>query len=97
VIKFRNFYQKLKNGFNYVKKNVVKVTCAAVLTVSVSVSVSVCTLTLSTFTNTVYAQSLDLTGVAVDTAPVFSMALIVITGLAAIWAIWKTIGLIRAR
>ena len=89
----RNFYQKLKNGFNYVKKNVVKVTCAAVLTVSVSV----CTLTLSTFTNTVYAQSLDLTGVAVDTAPVFSMALIVITGLAAIWAIWKTIGLIRAR
>jgi len=93
VIKLRNFYQKLKNGFNYVKKNVVKVTCAAVLTVSVSV----CTLTLSTFTNTVYAQSLDLTGVAVDTAPVFSMALIVITGLAAIWAIWKTIGLIRAR
>ena len=89
----RNFYQKLKNGFNYVKKNVVKVTCAAVLTVSVSV----CTLTLSTVTNTVYAQSLDLTGVAVDTAPVFSMALIVITGLAAIWAIWKTIGLIRAR
>ncbi|MCR4289862.1 MAG: hypothetical protein NUV86_06350 [Candidatus Scalindua sp.] len=82
----RNFYQKLKNGFNYVKKNVVKVTCAAVLTV-----------TLGTFTNTVYAQSLDLTGVAVDTAPVFSMALIVITGLAAIWAIWKTIGLIRAR
>jgi len=95
VIKLRNFYQKLKNGFNYVKKNVVKVTCAAVLTVTVSVSV--CTLTLSTFTNTVYAQSLDLTGVAVDTAPVFSMALIVITGLAAIWAIWKTIGLIRAR
>ena len=93
MIKLRNFYQKLKNGFNYVKKNVVKVTCAAVLTVSVSV----CTLTLSTFTNTVYAQSLDLTGVAVDTAPVFSMALIVITGLAAIWAIWKTIGLIRAR
>ena len=91
----RNFYQKLKNGFNYVKKNVVKVTCAAVLTVTVSVSV--CTLTLSTVTNTVYAQSLDLTGVAVDTAPVFSMALIVITGLAAIWAIWKTIGLIRAR
>ena len=91
----RNFYQKLKNGFNYVKKNVVKVTCAAVLTVTVSVSV--CTLTLGTFTNTVYAQSLDLTGVAVDTAPVFSMALIVITGLAAIWAIWKTIGLIRAR
>jgi flagellar biosynthesis protein FlhB len=95
VINLRNFYQKLKNGFNYVKKNVVKVTCAAVLTVTVSVSV--CTLTLSTVTNTVYAQSLDLTGVAVDTAPVFSMALIVITGLAAIWAIWKTIGLIRAR
>ena len=93
MIKLRNFYQKLKNGFNYVKNNVVKVTCAAVLTVSVSV----CTLTLSTFTNTVYAQSLDLTGVAVDTAPVFSMALIVITGLAAIWAIWKTIVLIRAR
>jgi len=91
----RNFYQKLKNGFNYVKKNVVKVTCAVVLTVTISVSV--CTFTLSTFTNTVYAQSLDLTGVAVDTAPVFSMALIVITGLAAIWAIWKTIGLIRAR
>ena len=41
--------------------------------------------------------ALDLTGVAVDTTPVFSMALIVITGLAAIWAIWKTIGLIRAR
>jgi hypothetical protein len=95
VIKLRNFYQKLKNGFNYVKKNVVKVTCAVVLTVTISVSV--CTFTLSTFTNTVYAQSLDLTGVAVDTAPVFSMALIVITGLAAIWAIWKTIGLIRAR
>ncbi len=91
----RNFYQKLKNGFNYVKKNVVKVTCAAVLTVTVSVSV--CTFTLSTFTNTVYAQSLDLTGVAVDTAPVFSMALIVITGLAAIWAIWKTISIVRAR
>ena len=95
MIKLRNFYQKLKNGFNYVKKNVVKVTCAAILTVTVSASV--CTLTLSTVTNTVYAQSLDLTGVAVDTAPVFSMALIVITGLAAIWAIWKTIGLIRAR
>ena len=95
MIKLRNFYQKLKNGFNYVKKNVVKVTCAVVLTVTISVSV--CTFTLSTFTNTVYAQSLDLTGVAVDTAPVFSMALIVITGLAAIWAIWKTIGLIRAR
>ena len=41
--------------------------------------------------------ALDLTGVAVDTVPVFSMALIVITGLAAIWAIWKTISLIRAR
>ena len=41
--------------------------------------------------------ALDLTGVAVDTAPVFSMALIVITGLAALWAIWKTISLIRAR
>ena len=95
MINLRNFYQKLKNGFNYVKNNVVKVTCAAVLTVTVSVSV--CTVTLSTFTDTVYAQSLDLTGVAVDTAPVFSMALIVITGLAAIWAIWKTIGLIRAR
>ena len=95
MINLRNFYQKLKNGFNYVKKNVVKVTCAVVLTVTISVSV--CTFTLSTFTNTVYAQSLDLTGVAVDTAPVFSMALIVITGLAAIWAIWKTIGLIRAR
>ncbi|MCP4269720.1 MAG: hypothetical protein GY777_29800 [Candidatus Brocadiaceae bacterium] len=91
----RNFYQKLKNGFNYVKKNVVKVSCAAVLTVTVSVSV--CTFTLSTFTNTVYAQSLDLTGVAVDTAPVFSMALIVITGLAAIWAIWKTISIVRSR
>jgi hypothetical protein len=50
-----------------------------------------------TICDSVSAQSLDLTGVAVDTAPVFSMALIVITGLAAIWAIWKTIGLIRAR
>jgi hypothetical protein len=46
---------------------------------------------------TVAQAALDLTGVVVDTAPVFSMALIVITGLAAIWAIWKTIGLIRAR
>ena len=46
---------------------------------------------------TVAQAALDLTGVAVDTTPVFSMALIVITGLAAIWAIWKTIGLIRAR
>ncbi len=91
----RNFYQKLKNGFNYVKKNVVKVTCAAVLTVTVSVSI--CTFSLSTFTNTVYAQGLDLTGVAVDTAPVFSMAIIVITGLAAIWAIWKTISIVRSR
>ena len=47
--------------------------------------------------NTAHAQSLDLTGVAVDTAPVFTMALIVITGLAALWAIWKTISLIRSR
>ncbi len=47
--------------------------------------------------NSASAQSLDLTGVAVDTAPVFSMALIVITGLAAIWAIWKTISIVRAR
>ena len=49
------------------------------------------------FSNKVAQAALDLTGVAVDTTPVFSMALIVITGLAAIWAIWKTIGLIRAR
>ena len=91
----RNFYQKVKNGFNYVKKNVVKITCVAVLTVTVSVSV--CTVTLSTFTNTVYAQGLDLTGVAVDTTPVFTISLIVITGLASIWAIHKVIGLIRAR
>jgi len=49
------------------------------------------------FSSKVAQAALDLTGVAVDTAPVFSMALIVITGLAAIWAIWKTIGLIRAR
>ena len=49
------------------------------------------------FSNRVAQAALDLTGVAVDTTPVFSMALIVITGLAAIWAIWKTIGLIRAR
>jgi|GEM_PF-1813504 hypothetical protein len=49
------------------------------------------------FSSRVAHAALDLTGVAVDTAPVFSMALIVITGLAAIWAIWKTIGLIRAR
>ena len=49
------------------------------------------------FSSKVAQAALDLTGVAVDTTPVFSMALIVITGLAAIWAIWKTIGLIRAR
>ncbi len=36
-------------------------------------------------------------GVSVDTAPVFTIAIIVITGLAAIWAIHKTIGLIRSR
>lgn len=41
--------------------------------------------------------ALDLTGITVDTAPVFSMAVIVITGLAAIWAIWKTIGIVRSR
>ncbi len=41
--------------------------------------------------------ALDLTGVAVDTAPVFAIGLIVITGLAAIWAINKTISLIRSR
>lgn len=45
----------------------------------------------------VYAQSLDLTGVSVDTAPVFTMTTIVITGLAAIWVVWKTINIIRAR
>ncbi len=41
--------------------------------------------------------ALDLTGITVDTTPVFSMAVIVITGLAAIWAIWKTIGIVRSR
>ena len=61
---------------------------AVVCTVVVSVTVSVC--------NSAFAQ-LDLTGVAVDTAPVFTIAVIVITGLAAIWAIHKVIGLIRAR
>ncbi len=43
------------------------------------------------------SHSLDLTGVSVDTAPVFTIAVIVITGLAALWAIHKVIGLIRAR
>ena len=47
-------------------------------------------------TKTAHA-ALDLTGITVDTAPVFSMAVIVITGLAAIWAIWKTIGIVRSR
>ena len=89
------FCQKVVNGFNYVKKTVVKVTCALILTVTVSVCV--CTYTLSTFTSTVYAQSLDLTGVVVDTTPVFSMGLIVISALAGIWAIYKTISMIRAR
>ena len=46
--------------------------------------------------NSAFAQ-LDLTTVTVDTAPVFTIAVIVITGLAAIWAIHKVIGLIRSR
>jgi hypothetical protein len=62
---------------------------AVVCAVVISATVSIC--------NFASAQSLDLTGVAVDTAPVFTIAVIVITGLAAIWAIHKVIGLIRAR
>ncbi|MBC8548930.1 MAG: hypothetical protein H8D23_04705 [Candidatus Brocadiales bacterium] len=83
----RNFYQKVKNGFNYVKKNVVKVACFGVSAVVV----------VSSVCKSVFAQGLDLTGVAVDTTPVFTISLIVITGLASIWAIHKVIGLIRAR
>lgn len=60
------------------------VVCVAV----VSVTVSVC--------SSAFAQ-LDLTGVAVDTAPVFTIAVIVISALAGLWAIYKVIGLIRAR
>lgn len=37
--------------------------------------------------------ALDLTGVTVDTAPVFTMATIVITAIASIWAIKKVIKL----
>lgn len=37
--------------------------------------------------------ALDLTGVAIDTAPVFSLATIIITAIAGIWAIKKVIKL----
>ncbi len=40
-----------------------------------------------------FATGLDLTGVVIDTTPVFSMATIVITAIAAIWAIKKVIKL----
>lgn len=40
-----------------------------------------------------YAAGLDLSGVSVDTTPVFSLALIVITAIAGIWAIKKVIRL----
>jgi len=40
-----------------------------------------------------FATGLDLTGISVDTGPVFSMALVVITAIAAIWAIKKVIKL----
>lgn len=37
--------------------------------------------------------ALDLTGVTIDTAPVFSLATIIITAIAGIWAIKKVIKL----
>lgn len=40
-----------------------------------------------------FATGLDLSTVTVDTSPVFAMALIVITALAAIWAVKKVIRL----
>ncbi len=77
-------------------KSGVKSLAHALFTNKAVVSIAVAAGTVS-ICNSASAQSLDLTGVAVDTAPVFSMALIVITGLAAIWAIWKTISIVRAR
>jgi hypothetical protein len=80
-----------KKAKSVVKRFFCKAPVAGVVVVagvSAVVSTSVC--------STAYAQ-LDLTGVAVDTAPVFTIAVIVITALAAIWAISKTIGLIRSR
>ncbi len=77
-------------------KSGVKSLARALFTNKAVVSIAVAAGTVS-ICNFASAQSLDLTGVAVDTAPVFSMALIVITGLAAIWAIWKTISIVRAR
>ena len=85
---------------NLIRWESVKNFCSSVvnkLKLKVIATVGVVSAGVIAFSNRVAQAALDLTGVAVDTTPVFSMALIVITGLAAIWAIWKTIGLIRAR
>ena len=82
---------------NLIRWESVKNFCSSVvnkLKLKVIATVGVVSAGVIAFSNRVAQAALDLTGVAVDTTPVFSMALI---GLAAIWAIWKTIGLIRAR
>lgn len=63
---------------------------------ALGVAVGVVTVSSMVVTKPAYAV-LDLSSVSVDTTPVFAIGLIVITGLAAIWAINKTIGLIRSR
>ncbi len=77
-------------------KSVVKRFFCKAPVASVVVVAGVSTVVSTSICSTAYAQ-LDFTGVAVDTAPVFTIAVIVITALAAIWAISKTIGLIRSR
>jgi hypothetical protein len=84
------FKQKLKAVVSSVSRFAKKKALA------LGVSVGVVTVASNFVTRPAHA-ALDLTGVAVDTAPVFAIGLIVITGLAAIWAINKTISLIRAR
>jgi hypothetical protein len=65
---------------------------------ALGVSVGVVTVASNFVTQTAHATFLtDIGLVTVDTAPVFAIGLIVITGLAAIWAIKKTISLIRSR
>lgn len=72
--------------------NVVEKVRLKVVAVGVVVSASFVALTSGSA-----EAALDLTGVSVDTAPVGAMALIVIGALAGIWAIWKVIGMIKAR
>ena len=73
----------------------IKSLARAVFTKTVVVCVAVVTVTVSVCSSA-FAQ-LDLTSVAVDTAPVFTIAVIVISALAGLWAIYKVIGLVRAR